>query len=276
MMFMRFRASITRRHLRQGDAARDAQRWERACSEYEHALERNPSLDHIWVQLGHTRKEIGRLSDAEMAYKRALAQKPGTADTHLQLGHLMKIMGRTDEAVRYYAKAAEIDPQDGNAVRELTALGYSSAGRRVFGMTFSGPLKMYRSDDRISLEVLAVLDGLLAEDALQLVAHQGLRVSYGLRLGSSGSTVVASGFAAIETVDLATLRCRIFLDAEVFDGDRPGVLHLCLVYESGSGIGEANNSAAWLAVCPSGIDLGNLYRVLTEGKAEPIGAKARQ
>ncbi len=66
-----------------GNKARDAQDWPAAASAYRDALEADPSLSHIWVQLGHALKEqrdlegcAGRLSDGDgrfSACRRSLA-----------------------------------------------------------------------------------------------------------------------------------------------------------------------------------------------------------
>src|ERR1700743_2812358 len=73
------------------DRCRDARNWDGARTNYEEALQLNPSLQHIWIQLGHARKEGGDHAGAEAAYREALKLKPEDADCWLQLGHLYKI-----------------------------------------------------------------------------------------------------------------------------------------------------------------------------------------
>src|ERR1700760_1152841 len=78
-------------YIQIADRCRDARNWEGARSNYEEALALNPSLQPIWIQLGHARKESGDHAAAEEAYREALNLKPTDADVYLQLGHLYKI-----------------------------------------------------------------------------------------------------------------------------------------------------------------------------------------
>jgi glycosyltransferase involved in cell wall biosynthesis len=104
------------------DRQRDARNWEGARKGYEEVLAVDPSLNHIWMQLGHARKESGDHAAAELAYREALKLKPSDADGHLQLGHLYKIRGQLVQAMESYARATEINPNLGDAQAELSRL----------------------------------------------------------------------------------------------------------------------------------------------------------
>jgi glycosyltransferase involved in cell wall biosynthesis len=104
------------------DRCRDARNWDGARSNYEEALALNPSLQPIWIQLGHARKESGDLAAAEEAYREALKLKPGDADVYLQLGHLYKIRNQMGMALESYMKAQELDPLLGDARAEVDRL----------------------------------------------------------------------------------------------------------------------------------------------------------
>lgn len=105
-----------------GDRCRDARNWEGARSNYEEALALNPSLQPIWIQLGHARKESGDHAAAEEAYREALKLKPGDADVYLQLGHLYKIRNQMGMALESYLRAQELDPLLGDARAEVDRL----------------------------------------------------------------------------------------------------------------------------------------------------------
>src|ERR1700744_3902659 len=62
------------------DRHRDARDWDAARAGYEEVLAIDPNLQHIWIQLGHARKESGDLPAAELAYREALRLKPEDAD----------------------------------------------------------------------------------------------------------------------------------------------------------------------------------------------------
>jgi len=80
-----------------GDQARDAGDWPTAAREYTRAVEANPGLSAIWVQLGHALKEMGDLPGGEESYRRALAIDDENADTHLQRGHVLELQERWKE-----------------------------------------------------------------------------------------------------------------------------------------------------------------------------------
>jgi glycosyltransferase involved in cell wall biosynthesis len=92
------------------DRARDSFQWEEARLGYEEALKLDPGMAHIWVQLGHSRKEGGDHEGAEAAYREAARLRPSDADVHLQLGHLFKIRGQFDQAMEFYQRAVLLDP----------------------------------------------------------------------------------------------------------------------------------------------------------------------
>jgi tetratricopeptide (TPR) repeat protein len=104
------------------DRYRDARNWEAARSGYEAVLALDPSLNHIWVQLGHARKESGDHAAAEIAYSEAIKIKPEDADAHLQLGHLYKIRNMLPQALDAYTRALAINPDYADAQREVETL----------------------------------------------------------------------------------------------------------------------------------------------------------
>ena len=108
--------------ISQANRHRDARNWQAARTGYEEVLSLDPTLAHIWVQLGHARKEGGDYASAELAYREALRLTPEDADGHLQLGHLLKIRGQLSEAAESYARAAQLDPRLRDAQMELERL----------------------------------------------------------------------------------------------------------------------------------------------------------
>ena len=105
------------------DELRDRRDWRQAADRYREALEIDPDLKHIWVQLGNCEKESGRFEPAELAYRRSVEIDPLLADTHLQLGHVLKLQGKLADAKASYETALELDPQSSFARTEAAALG---------------------------------------------------------------------------------------------------------------------------------------------------------
>ena len=68
-------------------------------------------------------KDCGRFDEADAEYRLALEHQPFDADIHLQLGHLQKLRGARSEAIEHYRRSAALDPQRGDADRELALIG---------------------------------------------------------------------------------------------------------------------------------------------------------
>ena len=83
--------------LKRGNRYRQVEDWLAAAKFYHKALDRDSSLSHIWVQLGHMYKEGGRPLDASRAYLEALR----ASESHPEmLGWLQDIVGRLATAHR--------------------------------------------------------------------------------------------------------------------------------------------------------------------------------
>src|SRR3954467_12624680 len=76
-----------------GNTARNGHSWRDAAHAYREAVRLDPSLTHIWLQLGHAEKEQGRLEQAEAAYLQAAITAPALAEPCLHLGHIYKLSG---------------------------------------------------------------------------------------------------------------------------------------------------------------------------------------
>lgn len=83
--------------IQRGNEHRDRGRWADAVVCYECALEKSRDLTHIWVQLGHTRKEAGDPLKASEAYLAAASLQPH--DPAL-VGWIYSIAGRVPPARR--------------------------------------------------------------------------------------------------------------------------------------------------------------------------------
>jgi glycosyltransferase involved in cell wall biosynthesis len=105
-----------------GDSSRDARSWVAAREAYSEALTLDPTLQPIWVQLGHAAKESGDLYTAETAYRKAIELDTDDADAHLQLGHLLKLRGLCAAALDSYSNALRLQPELPDARSEIVTL----------------------------------------------------------------------------------------------------------------------------------------------------------
>ncbi|MEJ7927152.1 glycosyltransferase family 1 protein [Sphingobium sp. AN641] len=104
------------------NTARSDENWPRAAEFYQKALDRDHSLSHIWIQLGHALKEQGFYEPAAAAYAQAEALNPDDSDAAVQQGHVAKLRHLGVEATRHFLRAHKQNRNDPNALRELLAL----------------------------------------------------------------------------------------------------------------------------------------------------------
>ena len=62
--------------IRRGNYERERRLWQQAADAYAAALDLDSGLAHIWIQLGHMRKEAGDIAPAAAAYIKAATLKP--------------------------------------------------------------------------------------------------------------------------------------------------------------------------------------------------------
>jgi len=134
----------TAAHIRSADLARARQDWVAAASGYELALAKEPHLHHLWIQVGHMKKEAGSINAAAAAYEEAARLRPGDAEPLLHLGHMTKAWRQPTEATAYFIRALQRDRGNLQAVAELARLmpdrsnvdpSFWSAALNVLGIT---------------------------------------------------------------------------------------------------------------------------------------------
>ncbi|QJU57625.1 glycosyltransferase [Sphingomonas sp. AP4-R1] len=119
------------RLIQQANAARASGGWSVAAEYFAAAVARDPSLYHVWMQLGHAHKESKSYQKAEQAYLKATELRPTAGEPYLHLGHLYKVTGDYVKAGRAYMHAVKVDPANADAVAELhRQLGASSGMTR--------------------------------------------------------------------------------------------------------------------------------------------------
>ncbi|WP_375428380.1 glycosyltransferase [uncultured Sphingomonas sp.] len=130
-----------RRLIRLGDEARDRDLAAAAWA-YGRALRIDPSLDHIWIQLGHALSGGGHGRRAVVAYAHAARLRRERSEPLLLLGEAAKALRRGDLAARLHLTAMtrpDFDP----AQRHLF-VNVSVAGEQVSALTAA---KLGRSFD---------------------------------------------------------------------------------------------------------------------------------
>jgi GT2 family glycosyltransferase/tetratricopeptide (TPR) repeat protein len=123
--------------IAEGDFANNKRNWLCAAEAYAKALEKNPTLSHVWIQYGHCLKEQGFFPQAEVAYRRAELTAPDGWDPKLQLGHLLKRLGRRGEAISYFKSLLQFEVPRLEASRELEAMGVDNFLTSQFEVRFN-------------------------------------------------------------------------------------------------------------------------------------------
>ena len=97
----------------------------KAAEAYRRAVELEPRLSSIRVQMGNMLKDAGLYREAEEAYRAALAHGANVSDTNVQLGRALRLAGRREDALQAFAAALKANPGSRDAILELIALGES-------------------------------------------------------------------------------------------------------------------------------------------------------
>jgi len=120
--------SSVHRLIQQANSARASGGWTVAAEYYASAVARDPSLYHVWMQLGHAHKESKAYGQAEAAYLKAADLRPASGEPFLHLGHLHKVTGEYVKAGRDYFRAVKTEPTNADAVAELHRQLAASSG----------------------------------------------------------------------------------------------------------------------------------------------------
>ncbi|MEM8598552.1 MAG: tetratricopeptide repeat protein [Bacteroidota bacterium] len=86
---------------------------------YRRALDIQPALADVRVNLGRLLQSQGRTAEAEEAYRAALTEHPWLPQAHYNLGTLQLQQGQADAAVASLREAITLDPDHGDALTNL-------------------------------------------------------------------------------------------------------------------------------------------------------------
>lgn len=111
-----------RTYVRHGDDARARQDWPAAAAAYRWAVEAQPDLVPIWIQLGHALKEQGDAPAAIEAYGEAARRQPDLSEAHVFIAHLYKQLGRGEAAITHFLKALHAGEKASSQSDELLRL----------------------------------------------------------------------------------------------------------------------------------------------------------
>lgn len=117
----------TLRRIDRGDAGRDGGDWAAAAAGFEAALALDPGLAHIWIQLGHARRESGAADAARRAYAEACRRAPGDRETQLILADLARASGDREGMLTHMLAVFRLGPD--NMQARMTLVRALSSGQ---------------------------------------------------------------------------------------------------------------------------------------------------
>lgn len=119
--------------IQSGDGARDQRDWVTAEMHYMDVLAEDETLTGIWVQLGHMRKEQGRLKEAADAYETAIKTQPDDVDGYQHVAHVYKLLGKQGPAIRNFTAALYLSKKAAHEEHELLSLLRDTAAKKEYG-----------------------------------------------------------------------------------------------------------------------------------------------
>jgi protein O-mannosyl-transferase len=122
-------------YINVGNAATVLMQWDTAVAYYKKALEVAPNMRIAKVNLTQTLtmlgrktgRELGNLPGAAKYFEEAVALGTGGADLYLDLGTVYGMMGRNADAIAPLQRATQLDPNNKDAWRNLSA-AYAATG----------------------------------------------------------------------------------------------------------------------------------------------------
>jgi len=79
------------------------------------AIERNPTITDLRLEMGDIHRARGEYAQAEKTYAAAARQDPGSFEAHYYQGLMLHVMERLTESVRAYLRALALRPDDAQA-----------------------------------------------------------------------------------------------------------------------------------------------------------------
>jgi tetratricopeptide (TPR) repeat protein len=100
-----------------------------AIGAFERALELEPDMGRVWLEIGRLEERRGRYGPAAKAYREELASGGAGSGTHRALGLLMERVGQFSEASEHYRRSVALDPVQADLALRRAVIAYQVEGK---------------------------------------------------------------------------------------------------------------------------------------------------
>jgi len=102
---------------------------EATIGSFRRALELEPEMERVWLEIGRLEERRHRYGPAATAYRAELAMNSGSSETHRLLGLLMERVGEFEAAVDHYRRSVLLDPLQADLALRRAVISYQVEGR---------------------------------------------------------------------------------------------------------------------------------------------------
>jgi len=100
-----------------------------AIGAFKRALELEPEMGRVWLEIGRMEERRHRYGPAAKAYREELASGTAGSGTHRALGLLMERVGLFDEASEHYRRSVALDPVQAGLALRRAVIAYQVDGK---------------------------------------------------------------------------------------------------------------------------------------------------
>jgi tetratricopeptide (TPR) repeat protein len=109
-------------HFRKAEQMRRKHQYEEAASEYQNAMQADPTQSEARLALGDMMMKLESYPQARFQYERAIEDFPQQPKPYLKMGNYYLATKQPETAREYYHKAIEHDPQYSEAINNMAVL----------------------------------------------------------------------------------------------------------------------------------------------------------
>lgn len=133
--------------------ASDASAIDPAIGAFRRALEIEPEMDRVWLEIGRLEDTRHHYAAAVEAYRTELKSEPDSSESHRSLGLVLERVGKYSEAAEHFERSVELDSSQPDLSIRRAAIAYQVEGNpseaiEVLGGVLEGSQGVLREEER--------------------------------------------------------------------------------------------------------------------------------